>query len=260
MSAWRGRSGRAVRRALAIGALLAAGGAAAQTDEIQVYTGEIEEPGAVGLTLHLNATPSGRRTPRFPGGVVPDGAVNGVPELAVGVAPWAELGLYLPLFTVTRDGDWLLDGAKLRALFVIPDAGRRRVYGGVNVELSWNARRWDPSRVTGEARYIAGGRLGPVELTVNPILDTAFDGVGAISLAPAERLAWHLSDRWAVAVEHYASLGALDRIARASQQEHALFAVVDRDGAPASVELGVGFGLTGASDALVLKLIVSPDP
>ncbi len=248
-----------MRAGLALGALLAAGSASAQTDEIQVYTAEIAEPGAADLTFHLNYAAAGRSTARFAGGIVPDGALNGVAELAVGVAEWAELGLYLPVFTVTRDGELLVDGVKLRALFVTPGAERRRVYCGVNLELSYNAPHWDPSRWTGEARFILGGRIGPVELTVNPILDTAFDGLGAITLAPAERLAWHLSDRWTVAIEHYASLGALRGLEPLADQSHAIFAVLDRDGAPASVEVGVGFGLTSQSDDLILKLIVSPE-
>ncbi len=260
MSASRGPSSRGACRALALGALLIAGRAPAQTDELQVYTGEIVERGEVAVTLHANYVPSGRTAPRFPGGIVPEGAVNGVAELAVGVAPWAELGLYLPVFTVTRDGEWLLDGAKLRALFVTPRAEERRMFLGVNLELGANADHWDPSRLTGEARFILGGRVGPLELVLNPILDTAFDGLGAISLAPAARVAWRLSERWTVGVEHYAALGALDHLEPASGQGHTLFAVLDRDGAPVSVELGVGVGLTAASDDVTLKLIVSPEP
>ena len=43
----------------------------AQTDEIQVYTGEVETPGKANLTIHANYTPSGRTVAEFPGGVVP---------------------------------------------------------------------------------------------------------------------------------------------------------------------------------------------
>jgi hypothetical protein len=42
-----------------------------QTDEIQVYTGEINKPGEFSITLHDNYTPIGRRQPAFIGGVVP---------------------------------------------------------------------------------------------------------------------------------------------------------------------------------------------
>jgi hypothetical protein len=254
------RSTRAALGAIALGALLVAARASAQTDEIQVYTGEIAEPGELGLALHANYVASGKTRPRFTGGVVPDRAVNGVLELALGVAPWTELGLYLPVFTLTRDGEVLFDGAKLRALFVTPRAEERRLSFGVNLELSSNASHWDPSRFTSEARFILAGRLGPLEVMLNPILETAFDGLGAITLAPATRVGYRVSERWTVAVEHYADLGPLRGLDPASPgNEHALFAVVDHDSALADVELGVGFGLTSASDAITLKLILIPE-
>src|SRR5882672_7441223 len=92
----------------------------AQIDEIQVYTGEINDPGQFSITLHNNYTVNGPKRPAFIGGIVPDHSLNGVPEYGLGVTPWLELGAYLPLYTVTRDGRTLVDGGKLRALFVLP--------------------------------------------------------------------------------------------------------------------------------------------
>jgi hypothetical protein len=43
----------------------------AQTDEIQVYTGEINKPGHFSITLHDNYTPNGPTQPAFIGGVAP---------------------------------------------------------------------------------------------------------------------------------------------------------------------------------------------
>ena len=60
-----------------------AGGVRAQTDEIQVYTGEINEPGQFSVTLHNNYTASGAKSPAFLGGMRPDHALNGSPS-----TPW----------------------------------------------------------------------------------------------------------------------------------------------------------------------------
>jgi hypothetical protein len=60
-----------------------------------------------------------------PGGVVPNHALNGVPEWAYGVAPWFEAGLYLPLYTITGSGAVLFNGFKLRTLFVEPNAAEQ---------------------------------------------------------------------------------------------------------------------------------------
>ena len=96
---------------------LGAGFACAQTDEIQVYTGEIVKPGEFGLTLHNNYIADGRKTADFAGGIVPHHSLNGVPELAYGVTEWLEVGAYLPVYTLSH-GKLQTDSAKLRALFV----------------------------------------------------------------------------------------------------------------------------------------------
>ena len=41
--------------------------AQAVTDEIQVYTDEINQPGEYGVEWHLNSTPSGVSAPSYPG-------------------------------------------------------------------------------------------------------------------------------------------------------------------------------------------------
>src|SRR6516162_8181240 len=110
--------------------------ACAQTDEIQVYTGEINKPGEFSITVHNNYTPIGPTRPAFMGGIVPNHSLNGVPEYALGVTPWLELDAYLPLYTITGDERALIDGAKVRALFVSPNAAERSFWYGVNFELS----------------------------------------------------------------------------------------------------------------------------
>lgn len=56
------------------------GVARAQTDEIQVYDAEIAAPGQLNLTWHNNYAFAGRSEPAFPGGIVPNHELNGVPE------------------------------------------------------------------------------------------------------------------------------------------------------------------------------------
>jgi hypothetical protein len=100
--------------AAGLAVLLAGAVAHAQTDEIQVYDAEINEPGQLSLQLHNNYTPIGRKSPTFPGGIVPNHTLNGVPEWAYGVVDWLELGAYIPLYSRTGNGCVLTDGANLR--------------------------------------------------------------------------------------------------------------------------------------------------
>jgi hypothetical protein len=236
-----------------------AGRAAAQTDEIQVYNAQIAAPGVLNLTLHDNYTPAGLKTPAFPGAIVPDRALNGVPEFAYGVTDWLEAGLYLPLYSVPANGRAQLDGFKLRALFVEPDAARHAFFYGVNFEFSVNAKHWDANRYTQEIRPILGWRFGRADLILNPILDNSWKGFSRLDFAPETRIDYNISDRWAVAAEEYDDFGQLRGFLPWSQQSHKLFAVVDYSGKPIDVEAGVGFGLGGASDRLTLKLILSRD-
>ena len=240
-------------------ALLGATGARANTDEIQVYDASIAAPGVFNLTLHSNYTPSGLKQPDFPGGLVSDGSYNGVAEWAYGVTDWFEAGLYLPLYSITKNRGGTLNGFKLRALFVSPDAAHRRFFYGINFEFSYNARHWDTNRYTSEIRPIVGWHLGRVDLVFNPILDNSYEGLSRLDFAPATRLAYRVSQRWAVAAEEYDDFGPLRRFYSAAQQSHQLFAVVDYAGLPVDVEAGVGFGLTPATDHLTLKLILSHD-
>jgi hypothetical protein len=235
------------------------GSAMAQTDEIQVYNAQIAAPGVFNLTLHDNYTPNGAKTPAFPGGLVSNHDLNGVPEWAYGVTDWLEGGLYLPLYSVPANGHATIDGFKLRALIVEPNAANHSFFYGVNFEFSFNARHWDPNRYTQEIRPIVGWRFGKADLILNPILDNSWKGFSRLDFAPETRLDYNLTSTWAIAAEEYDDFGQLRGFLPARQQTHQLFAVIDYNGKPINVEVGVGFGLTGATDRLTLKLILSRD-
>jgi hypothetical protein len=233
----------------------------AQSDEIQVYDGNLAKKGVINLTLHGNFTPNGIATPGFTGGVTPNHSFNGVPEWALGVTDWFEAGLYLPL--VTRDAHLGtgIDGAKVRLLFAVPHGDDRPFVYGVNFEFSYNAKRWDEHRVTSEVRGIVGWHVGgQVDVIFNPIFDTAYDGVRNLDFAPSVRVAYRRSAAWSVAAEEYSDFGAIGRFERAGEQSHQLFGVLDHV-TPGGLEMefGAGVGLTGASDRLTLKVILSKD-
>jgi len=250
------------RVAARLGALALLGGAPwaplrAQTDEIQVYDAVIAAPGVVNLTWHDNYTPDGRTSPAFPGGIEPNHTLNGAPEWAYGVTDWFEAGLYLPLYSLSGTGAFTYNGFKVRTLFVKPDAAAQTFFYGVNFEFSWNTAHWDPERNTQEIRPIIGWHLGPYDIIVNPILDNSWKGFSRLDFAPAVRVAYNFNKQWVIAAEEYDDFGPLRGFLPPSRQQHQLFGVFDYGGKPWSVEGGIGFGLTGATDRLVLKLILS---
>jgi hypothetical protein len=248
-------------KTLVVLALLASPAVAfAQTDEIQVYDGSLAAKGKFNLTLHSNFTPNGVKTPAFPGALVADKSFNGVPEWAYGAADWFEAGLYLPLYSHDKNQGAVLDGFKLRALFAVPNANDRRFFYGVNFEFSTNSKHWDENRFTSEVRPIIGWHLHPIDIIVNPILDTSYDGIRNLDFAPATRIAYNLPQSWAVALEEYADFGPLHKFNAAGDQSHQIYGVVDHTTKfGLDIEAGVGFGLTDASDKYTFKLILARD-
>jgi hypothetical protein len=232
----------------------------AQTDEIQVYDAGIAERGVFNLTWHNNFTPDGLKYPAFPGGLIPDKSLNGVPEWAYGVTDWFEAGLYLPLYSISKGRGASINGGKLRLLFVRPHAAEQRFFYGMNFEFSYNAKHWDARRYTSEIRPIIGLHLHPVDIIVNPILDNSWTGgFKGLDFAPATRLAYNFSSKWTLAAEEYADFGLLRHLLPPNKQTQQIYAVVDHTSKNLNIEAGIGFGLTSASDKVTLKLILSRD-
>lgn len=245
--------------AVFVAVVAAADVARAQSDEIQIYDASLAAPGVFNLTWHNNFTPIGIDTPAFPGAIVADKSWNGVTEWALGVTDWFETGLYLPLYTFDKNYGQTIDGFKLRELFAVPHAERRRFVYGVNLEFSWNSRHWDENRFTSEIRPIVGWHLNRVDIIVNPILDTSYDGFKNLDFAPGVRIAYNLSSIFAIAVEEYADYGPLGDFYSKDNQAHQLYGVVDYATRLGELEAGVGFGLTDASDALTFKVLFARD-
>ncbi|HTR78402.1 MAG TPA: hypothetical protein VMH39_09840 [Gemmatimonadaceae bacterium] len=250
-------------RAIALASLIATAvstAAVAQTDEIQVYDASIAAVGVFNLTWHNNYVANGSNVQAFPGAAVADKSWNGVPEWAYGVAPWFEAGLYMPLYSHDRVGGFGFNGFKLRTLFVSPHADDRTFCYGINFEFSYNAKRWDDRRITQEIRPILGWHLKPWDIIVNPIVDTKYlGGIKGLEAVPAARIAYNVSDGWAIAGEDYADMGPIGQLQPWNREVQQFFAVVDRTGGAVDVEAGAGFALTNPTDKLTFKLILSRD-
>jgi hypothetical protein len=224
-------------------------------DEIQVYNAEIAAVGQWTYQQHLNYAPVGQTQPEVPGGFASSRSLQGTPEFAYGITDWWEAGFYLP-FAVTGSGQLLSDGAKLRSLFVVPDAAKRSFFYGVNFELGYEMPRFASSPWGLEIRPIVGVRNAQWEFIVNPIVDLSFGPGGEADFAPALRLARNLGNDWYVGLEYYGDFGKIGDFLPLQQQSQQLFAVTDFKAGVVDVELGVGYGFTPGSDRLVAKAII----
>ena len=224
-------------------------------DEIQVYKAEIAEVGQFTYEQHFNYAAIGQTMPEFPGGFTSNRSLQGTPEFAYGVTKWWELGLYLP-FAVNGQGEFLSDGAKIRTLFVVPEAAKRDFFYGVNFELGYEMPQFAPSPWALEIRPIIGVRNKDWELIANPIVDVSFGSSGEADFAPALRLARNLGEDRFIGLEYYADFGKIGGFLPLQQQSQQLFAVTDFKVGEVDVELGAGYGFTTGSDRLVFKAIL----
>ncbi len=224
-------------------------------DEIQVYNAEIAEVGQWTYEQHLNYAAIGQTQPEFPGGFTSNHSLQGTPEFAYGITDWWEGGFYLP-FAVTGTGEFLSDGAKIRSLFVIPDAAKRSFFYGVNFELGYELPQFSQTQWNLEIRPIIGIRNSEWELIANPIVDVGFGDAGEADFAPALRLARNLGEDRFIGLEYYSDLGKIGDFLPLRAQSQQLYAVTDFKVSKVDVELGVGYGFTPGSDGLVIKAIV----
>jgi hypothetical protein len=252
---WLGRCCRCGLYVLASAAFsFVLGQQAKAVDEIQVYNAGIAAPGQFTIQQHLNYVPLGQKEPPFPGGLVSNHSINGTPEFAYGVTDWWEVGLYLPF--AVQDQKFLSDAFKLRTLFVSPNAEQRNFFYGVNFEFSNSTPKFSQTRFGMEIRPIIGVRNADYEFIVNPIVDIGFGKYGQADFAPAARVARKLGPDLFVGLEYYADFGEIGNFAKLADQQHTLFAVTDFKLGVFDVNFGVGYGLTPASDRIVIKTIV----
>ena len=239
--------------------LLAASTASARAaDEIQVYNAEIAKVGQWTFQLHSNYAFIGRKEPDFPGGLVPNHALQGTGEWAWGITDWWEMGFYSP-YAVDQELTPYSNAAKIRQLFVIPNAAEREFFYGVNFEFSYAMPQFSETRWNMEIRPIVGWRKGDYEFIINPIVDLGFGQNGGAEFVPAARFARKLGENLAVGVEYYTDLGPLQRWLPFNEQQHNVYAVVDFKIGRFDVNAGVGYGLTPGSDRLMAKMIIGTD-
>jgi hypothetical protein len=224
-------------------------------DEIQVYNAGIASVGQWTYEQHLNYAAIGQTVPEVPGGFHSNRALEGTPEFAYGLTEWWEAGFYLP-FAVSGDDQFLSNGAKIRSLFVVPDAAKRTFFYGVNFELSYELPRFSALPWNLEIRPIIGVRNSEWEFIVNPIVDVSLGPGGEADFAPAVRLARNLGQDRFVGLEYYADFGKIGDFLPLQKQSQQLFAVTDFKLDQWDVELGAGYGFTAGSDRFVLKTII----
>ena len=164
--------------------------------------------------------------------------------------------------TVLPDGTFAYSGFKLRSKFVRPDWPSERLRWGVNLEVSDLPPSYEPSRWGAEVRPILAyttphGTLR-FRLQSHPRLRSVGRGAsGWPSFEPALSALFVVEGLLSAGLEYYGDLGPIDQPAHLSAQQHYLFEVLNvLRWRRIELNVGVGEGLTAASNPLVFKMIV----
>lgn len=236
-----------------------AGAARAADEEIQVYMDEIGPVHALGLDVHLNYAPSGRVDPDYPGEEASGGRVRITPEWSYALSPNLEIGAYLPLAEITRNGDLELGGAKGRIKWVAPRAEGQASFFGLNFEIGRVRHALDRNPWNAELKGIAGVRRGPWTLAANLNVDWVVSGPdqgAAPDLQLALKAAYSVDKETSIGVETYNGLGSARVLGRFAENDHQTYVVIDEGFGRWDLNFGVGYGYGRPEDRWIVKAIV----
>jgi hypothetical protein len=226
--------------------------------EIQVYGADTVPAGKTMVELHSNFAVQGER--EEVNGVLPSNhALHETLEITHGFTPWFETGFYV--FSSIQPGHgWEWVGDHIRPRIAVPDEWHWPVGLSLSMEIGYQQRCFSEDTWTWEIRPIIDKRLGRWYFAVNPAFEKSLAGFNSNqgwAFAPSAKLSFDLTKVVAVGVEYYSSLGPIDGFSTWSAQQHQIFPTIDLNLSPDwEFNFGVGFGLTGSTDGLIVKLIL----
>jgi len=225
--------------------------------EIQVYGVDLIPPGHTMFELHTNFTATGRRITTD--GVKPsDHALHETVEITHGFTPWLEVGWYL-FTSVQSDGAWNWVGDHIRPRVRAPESWHWPVGASLSFEFGYQRRAFSTDTWTLEIRPIVDRQLGRWYIALNPTLERALKGAGTsagFEFAPNAAITYDITPAVTAGLEYYGAVGPLSGFDPLNQQEHQVFPALDLNLSPNfEFNFGVGLGMTGATDHLIIKMI-----
>ena len=230
----------------------------AAPEEIQVYMDEMNAPREVGLDIHNSYVFSGSRLPDYPGAQAPRHVFRVTPEFSYGLTPDLELGAYV-LSSRDSRGHSSIDGQKLRLKYIAPRNPEQAYFVGANLEIGKVAHRIDENPWNGELKGIFGYRSDRWTIAANPNVGWKISGPAPspTTLDLDFRIAYRTDQGHQIGIESYNELGEIRRPGHLSQHSQTIYAVIDASVQGWDINLGLGRGLSSASDRMLLKFIVS---
>jgi len=228
--------------------------------EIAFFTDELVATGELGTQLHLNTTPKGLSIPTYAGEVMNVHGQRLTPEFSYGLSRTFEFGLMLPM-TRTNSGTLTEAGYVARLKYLpLQTLYGEGAFAGVNIELGQLKPEFALSQRFYEMRYILGWKNEDWLVSFNPIFNWPIS-TGYVEQSPNYSTALKGSYRFTTSsrygLEYYNGKGQINNLIPYKMQNSTLYLVWDYDRKPYEINLGVGRGLNGSSDAWTVKSIVA---
>ncbi len=226
--------------------------------EIQVYGSELVSPGATMVELHSNFTFEGSKTV-VDGQYPTEHQEHETLEITHGFSDWFELGFYVFTSVDSRVG-WQWVGDHIRPRVAVPESWKWPVGVSLSAEFGYQRAVYSPDTFTLELRPIVDKTLGRWYLCFNPVLDRSFHGPSVsegLTFSPNVKVGYDVTKAANAGFEYYGNLGPVTGFDPLIQQQQQIFAVTDLNVSPKwEFNFGVGFGLTGATDHILVKMIL----
>ncbi len=226
--------------------------------EVQVYGSDLVAPKVTMFEIHSNFTASGEKQTIF--GVLPTNhAEHETLEITHGWNEWFETGFYI-FTSIQSNGGWYYVGSHIRPRFSVPEKYHLPVGISISNEIGWQRPNFSLDTWTWEIRPIIDKKAGRWYWALNPTFDKSFRGPEAnrgFEFSPNFKFSYDVTKKVAAGVEYYGAYGPVTGFDPLRDQQQQIVPAVDIDfGTNWEFNFGVGVGVTGGTDHLLIKAIL----
>jgi hypothetical protein len=180
-------------------------------------------------------------------------------EITHGFTPWFETGMYQ--FTSAQSGygfDWV--GTHIRPRVAVPEDKHLPVGLSLSMEIGYQRPIYSTDTWTVELRPIIDKKLNRWYLSFNPTFDRSLHGPSqskGFEFSPNFKASYDVTRRVSAGIEYYGSLGPVTGFEPLKDQQQQIIPAIDLNLGPNwEFNFGVGVGMTGATDHLLIKMIL----
>lgn len=230
----------------------------AVSDEVQVYTDDMNEPGEFGVEMHVNYVIDGEKMPAYTGASPSHHMLQATPEFSYGITKNWEAGMYLPVAR-EENGTMYGNGLRLRIKYIASPEVGSKIFWGLNVEYGYSNLRVSESQWGMELRPIIVYRTDNWLLSFNPIMnmDLSDNFNHTPQFEPSLKVARKVIEGVQAGLEYYGEYGYTNEMLPESARINYLYAAVDVEKNGFDINFGVGRGDSNAPDNWIAKAIIA---